>query len=620
MKKILWIFLLAGFTSSAQSYTLDTLFNATAYANSFLLLPFTGTTNTGSKYIAGFNQQIDKYGNQHELEIIRIDLTTGNVTNKKLTGFTGGKGYYWNYTFDKYGSLYLSMYYPTRKVLLLDLTDSIAYKDLGNPFINASSVIYSLSPGRDGHIYFGASGGSTCWSEYDPVTKEMKKHPSVDADDDYLLSIAGDDDYAYMQTGQRKSINLWSVNKRTNEKKLLFSVSNKTRYNLSAYTDAVYVSISTDTLKGLFKLSGGEAIKSNNYSADSKIISGLYEPGKSRDPKQVFYFNPLTSQVYFSMDKKKYDSVYIQNIPEQMSIRRMFSFPNDKDNIYYAGDYYGNYYRYNFKEQKAYLLGSTDYNIYSSIALNDSMIYLSGYPSGYLMLWNKNQPWTTNKFIDGKMMNVRDPNANPKIIHYWKSEGSPAAGFHHTYQMLKDSKGNIIGAGDVIRIGNAASIGVYNANTNKIYGIDYEPFTGLGFAGIAMWKDLVLYSMRSKGGTKKSKIYFYDPALNKMVDSIDLGFNNYGKILIQNNMLTGVADNKIYRISLPDKKLQWSYTLSNTINGFFLLSNGRFVINTVSVLPAALKDFISLPINNYYEANSVLYAIAGNHIIRIDIK
>jgi hypothetical protein len=511
------------------------------------------------------------------------------------------------------------MFYPTRKVLLLNLKDSIAFKDLGNPFINASAVIYSLSPGRDGHIYFGGSGGTTCWSEYDPVTKEMKKHPVVDANDDYLLSIAGDNDYAYMQTGQRKSINLWSVNKRTNEKKLLFKVPNNTRYNLSAHTDAVYVSIGTDTLKGLFKLVSGDAIKVDNYPKDSKIISGMYEPDHEPNQKQISYFNPSTSQVYYSIDSKKYDSVYIRNVPEQMSIRRMFSFPNDKDNIYYAGDYYGNYYRYNLKEQKAYLLGSTDYNIYSSLALNDSMIYLSGYPSGYIMLWNKNQPWTTNKFINGKIMNVRDPNANPKIIHYWKGEGSPAAGFHHTFQMLKDNKGNLIGAGDVIRIGNAASIGVYNAKSDKIYGIDYGRFTGLGFAGIALWKDMVLYSMRSKGA-KQSKIYYYDPAINKMVDSIDLGFNNYGKILIQNNILTGVADNRIYRISLPDKKLLWSYTLSSTINGFFQLNNGRFVISTASPLPPALKEFISLPIYHYYEANNILYAIAGNHIVRINIK
>ena len=81
------------------------------------------------------------------------------------------------------------------------------------------------------------------------------------------------------------------------------------------------------------------------------------------------------------------------------------------------------------------------------------------------------------------------------------------AGFHHTYQLLEDNKGNLIGAGDVIRIGNAASIGVYNAAQDKLYGINYEPYSGFKFSGIALWNDLVLYSM--KATTNKSLHYIF---------------------------------------------------------------------------------------------------------------
>ena len=483
MKRILWLVLLAGFSAKAQTYKLDTLTNAAAYINTFSLMPFYGATAAGGMYTAGFNQQFDDKGKDLELELARMDLSTKKVAYKKMTGFNGGKGFCWTSVFDNNGNLYLSMLYP-RKMLLLNLKDSIYFRDLGNPFVNSNALIYSMSVGRDGKMYFGSSSGGTYWSEYDPTTKAISKHPLVDAANDYVLSIAGDSDYVYLQIGQRKSINLWSVNKHNNEKHLLFAIPNTTRYNLGVYKEGIYVSVATDTLKGLFKLTNGKAITTDNTAQNRQPISGASDPGMNSKSAPSFYFEPSSSQLYFSFDKKKYDSVAIRNGKQRTDIRRIFSFTNDKENIYYAGDYYGNYYRYNLKENKSYLLGSTGYNIYSSLALNDSMIYLSGYPSGFIMLWNKNKPWTTQKTINGKLVGAADANANPKILHFWKSEGSPMAGFHHTFQMLQDNKGNLIGAGDVIHIGNAASIGVFNAAQNKLYGINYEPFSTFKFAGM----------------------------------------------------------------------------------------------------------------------------------------
>ena len=229
MKRILWIVLLAGLHANAQTFTFDTLPNAKAYINSFSLLSFTGTTRSSGKYIAGFNQHNDENGKSEELELVRIDLTNKKIQYKKITGFKGGKGYYWTYTFDNSGNLYISMFYPTKKVLQLNLKDSISFKDLGNPFINNSSVIYSMGLGTDGNVYFGGSISGTFWTEYNPSTRQTEKHPLVDPSNVYVLSITGDKDYAYMQIGQQKANGLWAVNKKTNEKTLLFSIPNTTR-------------------------------------------------------------------------------------------------------------------------------------------------------------------------------------------------------------------------------------------------------------------------------------------------------------------------------------------------------------------------------------------------------
>ena len=248
------------------------------------------------------------------------------------------------------------------------------------------------------------------------------------------------------------------------------------------------------------------------------------------------------------------------------------------------------------------------------------MIYMSGYPSGYIMLWNRNKPWTTQKFLNGKTINAQDTLANPRILHFWKSEGTPPAGFHHTYQMMMDNKGNIIGAGNVIRIDNAASIGVYNSAANKIYGINYKPYESFSFSGITLWNNYVVYAMR-ENGNKKPKLYFYKPDENMMKDSIDLGFDDYGKIYMKENILTGFANNKIYRYDLKNKKLLWNYSFSNnSIADSYLLHNGKWVINTSNKIPAEVPDVLALPFKNFYEANNILYTVSGKYILKINLN
>jgi hypothetical protein len=615
MYRIFSFFLIISFPAEAQLYKIDTLKNAGAYINSFELLPFCRADDKGDYYAAGFNQYYNASGKAEEVELVRVNLDTRKVQYKKLPGVLSGKGFYWTYVFDKKGNAYLSMNTNNRKIIRVNLRDSIEFTDLGNPFINGSALAYSASLGRDGNLYFGGSSGGTYWSVYNIQNETFEKHPPVDSNNDYVLSIAGDSDFAYLQVGQRRAITLWSVNKQTNEEKILFTVTNTTRISLNVYNDGIYAGVNVDTLKGLFRLEQGNAVKVPS------IPSSAAQSGHNTNKKNVTTaFDPVSSQLFFSFDNKRFDSIAIKTSSIQTDIRRVFSFPNDKDNIYYAGDYYGNYYRYSLKEQKSYLLGSTGYNVYSFLPLNDSMIYMSGYPSGYIMLWNRKKLWTTQKFLNGKTVDAKDALANPRILHYWKSEGTPAAGFHHTYQMMRDNKGNIIGAGNVIRIDNAASIGVYNSAANKIYGINYKPYESFSFSGITLWNNYVVYAMRGNGN-KKPKLYFYKPDENMMKDSIDLGFDDYGKIYMKENILTGFANNRIYRYDLKNKKLLWNYSFSNnSIADSYLLHNGKWVIHMSNNLPAELPDVLALPFKNFYEANNILYTVSGKYLLKINLN
>ena len=105
-----------------------------------------------------------------------------------------------------------------------------------------------------------------------------------------------------------------------------------------------------------------------------------------------------------------------------------------------------------------------------------------------------------------------------------------------------------------------------------------------------------------------------------MVDSMDAGFDNYGQIFIDKNTLTGVAYNRVYSIALNEKKLLWNYTLSSPVNEAYHLHDGRYVINTAGKMQPQLKQFIPLPVANFYEAGNVLYAISGKYILRVNLK
>src|SRR4051794_6045655 len=127
MHKVFFLFLIVPFKVHTQLYKIDTLRNARAYINSFELLPFSGVDNNGEYYTAGFNQYYNESGKAQEVELERINLNTKQVRYKKLPGVLSGKGFYWTYIFDRMDNVYLSMNTNNRKIIRLNLMDSIEF-------------------------------------------------------------------------------------------------------------------------------------------------------------------------------------------------------------------------------------------------------------------------------------------------------------------------------------------------------------------------------------------------------------------------------------------------------------------------------------------------------------
>ncbi|MEP6512280.1 MAG: hypothetical protein ABJA79_00330 [Parafilimonas sp.] len=613
--KLIIIFCILTLKTLCQFYKIDTLKKAQAYLNSYLHIQAYGLTSQGNIYGCGINQSYNKDGKALPIEIVRIDFNTKKVQYKILPTVFSANGAFWNFVFDREGNCYLSMHEPQRKIVKLNLKDSIQYIDLENPFTDGTTWVYSASLGRDDKLYFGGSS-ATYWSSYNTKVNKFEKHAPIDLQNDYVLSIAGDNDYVYAQTGQRSSVQLWSIRKKDDAKKLLCKIINTTRINLETHTDGIYASFNSDTLKGAFKLVNGEMI--NIASMPSPETRLAYtEVNEKNQPKINAAFDAYKNKLFYSLNEQPFQSINIKTTRIPAGIKKIFTLPGDREHFYFSGDYYGNFYQYDIKKDTAYILGVTGSNIYSVLPAAKNKVYLGGYPSGVILQWNPMQPWTTRKFMDGRLVEANDEPANPKLVNYFKSGGKHAAGFHHTEQMVFDDKGEIVGAGTVIRIGDAASIGIYNPATDSIYGIDYSPYTKLAFAGMYKWQNVIAYSTRSNTGGHP-KLYFYQPSLNKMIDSIDFGFDDYGKIYVVNDILIGIVHNRVYKVNLQTKKLIDSYSFSSGSNkNSFMMADKKIIISTVNKISASFWPVITLPYNDFCELNGNIYATDGKNFFRI---
>jgi hypothetical protein len=606
IKQCLFITAFIAVSLFLKAQKIDTIYKAKAFSNTYISLPFYGTTSNGHIWSAGLNNHYDN--NNESIEMVRIDLTTNKVTYKTLEGTRSSSSVYWSYTFDSLGNFYLGLNTNNRKIFKFNLKDSIWYQNLGDAFLDNQALAYSLSLGLDNHVYFGASSGRTFWSEYDPKTGSLIKHEAIDPKNNYVLAIMGDTSWIYAELGQRNSIDMWAVRKVDDYKVKLFSIPNNTRFNTHVLKDGISIQFYTDTLAGTFILKNGKAIK-----GILKAQSIAYDEINNANHHTTIttYYDNTASNFIYSINGEPYKTVHINASNIRNNIRFMFFDEKDPSGFGYVGDYYGNWYWYNHKSDSAYLLGTTGFNVYSSAQYNDSIFYFGNYPSGALLKWNKNQKWTAQKFINGSIVGGKNPNANPKVVGFFKSE--TPAGFHHA-SILKIYNDNVVSAGDVIRIGNTCSIGVYNIKKDSMYGYDYHKIDRLSAVDVIKYEKFYILSTSNENGGK-SKLYFYDPAKNIMADSLDFNFSSYGNLYLKGDELTGVAKSFLYKVNLKTRKLIRKDSLTEQIFFSMQLSDGRIAINTKAALPKGFADFLVIPYSVCYESNNSLYAIINKNIV-----
>lgn len=608
MKQIfIYISVLLSVQSYSQ-YTLDTT-NMKAWSSTFMNGNVYGFTSNGHYYNMSF---VNHYGVNDSIEIIRSDLTN-HTTTSKLIGHRSSSSAFWISSFDSLGQFYTSFNSLGRQIWKFNFKDSIYAENLGNGFLDGQALAYTSSLGNDNNMYFGASSGGTYWCMYNPYTKVLTTYPEIDPQQSYVLTIAGDTDWVYAQVGQYNN-SLYAIRKSDGFKKKMFSISAATRFNLkNTTTGKVYVSFYSDTLAGTFRLVNGDTIRvdGNEFNfAMERVYQEVDPTNFNRHPPfiQIAYYDDVLQRFYYNISDTHLDSVNITSDHVSNQVRRIFSFSNDTSHIYYVGDYYGLYYDYNVGTKTSTALGVTGYNLYSTVAVNDSIVYLGNYPSGALFKWNRNKIWTINNGVGGSS------NSNPQLVGYFRTQ--TPAGFHHASCMIQMNDSVLVAAGDVIRVGNTASIASYDMKHNLWAGYDFNKIIGLSASSIVKWRDLVLFSTNGGwGGTPK--IYFYNPQSNIMTDSMSFGLYNYGNLYVVGNTLIGVTPGMIYRIDL-NKKIVTDSTRYVSANGAsIMLSDGRIVVDGNNVLPTWYK-FIKLNYGLvYYQSASNLYGIGGYNVMQV---
>jgi len=169
----------------------------------------------------------------------------------------------------------------------------------------------------------------------------------------------------------------------------------------------------------------------------------------------------------------------------------------------------------------------------------------------------------------------------------------------------------VIGAGNVIRVDETMSVGVYNMNTKVGYGYDYNKIDRQALSGMTFYNNLVLISTNNaNGGTPK--IYYYDYLNNTMVDSISFGFTNYGGIWTQGEQLLGQAGTRFYKINLSTKQIIYNQQGKGNPN-VARLQDGKFIISG-GTAPAGWAQMVTSTYNNWVGVNGVYYSVSSQTI------
>jgi len=189
-----------------------------------------------------------------------------------------------------------------------------------------------------------------------------------------------------------------------------------------------------------------------------------------------------------------------------------------------AGAYEGNFI-YDPAAGRSTHLGKCDLSHYSTAAV-DGKIYMSGYPSSPLCVYDPAKPWTAGTAeAGGAILDDGDPRANPRRLLYLNK----FAGTHKMYAAAVGADGRIYFGGAWMRNGSAGGLAWFDPKTQEAGGF-WEVFSNyqVNFMTAADAGRLLVISTHrvadavlNKPKPRQGKLFIFDTAAGKIVREVE---------------------------------------------------------------------------------------------------
>lgn len=630
---IKWILLFIPIISSAQ--TIDTFTNAKAYASALDLQLLKGITNEGHPYAYASKLNVSVAGVYSDAQIVKFDLTNKQVTVKTLTGNVQGVG--WTGFMDFSGRIYTVRGTGTREVIELNLKypDSIGYRSLENSSVNDQGFAYSFQFGADSSIGIGncCSPTSTDFAIKYWGRDTLVKFNEPDEFNGYNYSVRSDtNDWVYVQTGENV-YRIIAVNKITQAKKILLE-RNDVFMDLSAYTGGIFA-YRNDQNK-LYHLTGGDTVLvANDYNKGTQIsyreTRSNNESFSSTYPYVGSFYDAAKKRLYYATNpagiynpaNTVFDSINYDGGSVPKGVGAMMPDRYDTNVIVFVGNPYGYVHKYYIAQDSVATYGYPGLNVYSIYQLNDSIWFLSGYPSGVCVKWDTHKYFNAESWVNGAYAPVSST-TNPKLIGYFAS----VSGFDHANDLTLVDGRYLCATGNNIRDENTSSVGVIDVTKDSMYGYNEDKMVNKSWVDITVWGKKLIYSTSDVNGGI-SYLYIYNPATNSMLDSVNLGFKSYGKTFIIGYMLMGIAQDTsndthtidstiFYKYNLSTKQLSYYKKVRGTVNEAIWMPDGYIGVNfTITATPASSPVISPIPPDFYLhrsiENRNYRYGSNGNY-------
>lgn len=394
----------------------------------------------------------------------------------------------------------ISIYDPNTKeftVNALDIPDTL----LGET--------HPLALGTDGKIYaFGQHPDRTVSAvQIDPRTNEVTDYgsfgPSHAPNACWAYSGAADDRYLYVASGKVPWY-LVAYDRRTGEWETLVETEpvggmvgvSQGRYGATGFATGIK---GTDGTRQNYWLYKGKAIireaGDNNppWPAPDKDKPLLPQPEKpevsrafavptSDGRAQIWVRSREAAEAAKAADieapenAKPQDfgwNVFNYRVPTYaQTIHRCMELPDGR--IFgTAGAYEGNFI-FDPRTNRAEHMGKIGLSHYAT-TMHNGLIYMSGYPTSPLFVYDPNKPWTANTPTPkGETISERSEESNPRMIDYMGKK--EYAGTHKMYGATTGADGRVYFGGTWIRDGSCGGLAWYDPETGEMDGM-WEPFS-----------------------------------------------------------------------------------------------------------------------------------------------